>query len=248
MLALLLFLDTGTLWLVNSENLLEAGYKPKNMVQVNGYPMRKEVRDAYLTMLGDMKKTRIDSPILQSAYRPQKYQQILFQEKYRSLLSEGRSEQEARRLTAYAVAPPGASEHQTGLAIDLSTDGELSTHFGATHTGIWIRNNCHRYGFVIRYPSDKTAITRIMYEPWHLRYVGLPHSAFMRELGLCLEEYVDHLRENQMLIYWIDERSYYRIRYRDDILEEYTGDGTVSSIYVGKGKRKGFVITELRRF
>jgi len=247
-LVLLLFLDTGTLWLVNSDNMLEASYKPKNMVQISGYPMRKEVRDAFLKMQEDMKKAGIKAPILQSAYRPQKYQQILFDEKYRSLISQGRSEREARRLAAHAVAPPGASEHQTGLAIDLSTNGELSVHFGATHTGIWIRNNCHRYGFIIRYPSDKTGITKIIYEPWHLRYVGLPHSAYMREQGLCLEEYIEHLKRNRLLIYWIDEGSYYRISYREEIFEKYTSDGTISSIYAGEGEGKGYIITELRKF
>lgn len=89
---------------------------------------------------------------------------------------------------------PGNSEHHTGYAIDLSlfVNGRYEEYYGQ---GIydWITKNCYKYGFVIRYPEDKTNITGIDYEPWHLRYVGLPHAYHMTKEGLCLEEYIDRL-------------------------------------------------------
>ena len=71
----------------------------------------------------------------------------------------------------------------------MAITGESS--FGATKQSIWLRENCWEYGFIIRYPADKTAITGISYEPWHIRYVGTEHSIIMRNENLCLEEYID---------------------------------------------------------
>ena len=89
---------------------------------------------------------------------------------------------------------PGQSEHHTGYAIDLSlfVNGRYEEYYGQ---GIydWITKNCYKYGFVIRYPEGKTDITGIDYEPWHLRYVGVPHAYHMTKEGLCLEEYIDRL-------------------------------------------------------
>ena len=89
---------------------------------------------------------------------------------------------------------PGYSEHHTGYALDLSlfVNGRYEEYYGQ---GIydWITKNCYKYGFVIRYPEGKTNITGIEYEPWHLRYVGLPHAYQMTKEGLCLEEYIDRL-------------------------------------------------------
>ena len=86
------------------------------------------------------------------------------------------------------MADPGTSEHHTGLAFDLAITGEAS--FGATKQSVWLAQHCWEYGFIIRYPSDKTAITRISYEPWHVRYVGTEHALIMRDENLCLEEYI----------------------------------------------------------
>ena len=71
----------------------------------------------------------------------------------------------------------------------MAVSGEAS--FGATKHSIWVREHCWEYGFILRYPADKTAITRISHEPWHIRYVGTAHSLIMRDENLCLEEYID---------------------------------------------------------
>lgn len=91
------------------------------------------------------------------------------------------------------TARPGFSEHQTGLAIDigpLSGECSLDVCFADTPEGIWLRDNAHRFGFVLRYPADKTDITGYTFEPWHFRFVGLDLANEMRETGTTtLEEF-----------------------------------------------------------
>lgn len=112
----------------------------------------------------------------------------------------------ARQYTIYATnlvtrgiahtnrysAAPGRSEHQTGLAIDISCASEgfsLETSFADTPEGLWVAANAHRFGFILRYPKDKEDITGYNYEPWHIRYVGTELAAHLYETGLTLEEY-----------------------------------------------------------
>lgn len=112
----------------------------------------------------------------------------------------------ARQYTIYATnlvtqgiahtnrysAAPGRSEHQTGLAIDISCASEgfgLETTFADTPEGIWVAENAHRFGFILRYPKDKEDITGYNYEPWHIRYVGTELAAYLYEAGLTLDEY-----------------------------------------------------------
>ena len=95
------------------------------------------------------------------------------------------------------VQAPGFSEHHTGLAVDLalfnSEDG-TSEDFDGKGKYSWIIENAWKYGFILRYPEDKKSITGIGYEPWHLRYVGIPHAYYISKNGLCLEEYIDLLQ------------------------------------------------------
>ena len=83
-------------------------------------------------------------------------------------------------------ARPGHSEHQSGLAIDLN---EITNAFKDTKEGKWVAENCHKYGFILRYPQGKEAQTGYMYEPWHIRYVGVDTATAIYNSGLCLEEY-----------------------------------------------------------
>lgn len=88
-------------------------------------------------------------------------------------------------------ARPGTSEHQTGLTMDLSSASNgynLTTSFGTTKEGIWLKDHAHQYGFIIRYPKNKESITGYMYEPWHVRYVGTDLSTYLYENNLTLEE------------------------------------------------------------
>ncbi len=101
-----------------------------------------------------------------------------------------------------SVAKAGYSEHQTGLAMDIEGQSTLNTGlteaFGESPEGIWVAQHCHEYGFIIRYPEDKTDITGYIYEPWHLRYVGLEAAQEITELDVTLEEYILMIRADRM--------------------------------------------------
>lgn len=89
-------------------------------------------------------------------------------------------------------APAGASEHQTGLALDLDNGSGLSSDFDQTPAGIWLQENAYKYGFIVRFPKDKQHITGYHYEPWHFRYIGKEAAAvFGPWNSLTLEEYLD---------------------------------------------------------
>ena len=122
-----------------------------------------------------------------SAYRSYEYQDQLFQQE---ILIEGSAEEAAKD-----VNPPGISEHQTGLAVDMHNMSSASQAFGNTHEAKWLAENAHKFGYILRYPEDKTDITGINYEPWHFRYVGRYHATKMYELNMCLEEYMDYINQ-----------------------------------------------------
>ncbi|USK48066.1 VanY-A/VanY-F/VanY-M family D-Ala-D-Ala carboxypeptidase [Bacillus sp. CMF12] len=95
----------------------------------------------------------------------------------------------------YAL-PAGYSEHNLGLSLDV---GSTQMKMADAPEGKWIEENAWKYGFILRYPKDKTEVTGIQYEPWHIRYVGLPHSAIMKEKNFALEEYLDYLKEEKQI-------------------------------------------------
>lgn len=97
-----------------------------------------------------------------------------------------------KETTNKVSAKPGTSEHQTGLVIDVSSESvgcALEESFGQTPEGKWLKKNCYKYGFIIRYPKDKTEITGYSYEPWHIRYVGKNLAKYLKKNTLTLEEY-----------------------------------------------------------
>jgi D-alanyl-D-alanine carboxypeptidase len=110
----------------------------------------------------------------------------------------GREEQAElyEELGSVYANPPGHSEHQLGLSLDL---GSSIAMMKDAPEGEWLRRNAWKHGFVLRYPEDKTKITGVIYEPWHFRYVGLPHSAIMQEHGFVLEEYLEYLKDRKQV-------------------------------------------------
>lgn len=132
------------------------------------------------------------APFLCSAYRTQETQQSLYDNKVQRLMNSGMGEEEAKVEAAKAVAIPGTSEHQLGLAVDIvdANMQDLTDEQEKTETQKWLMANSWRYGFIHRYPNDKTDITGIIYEPWHYRYVGVETAQALRESGQCLEEYL----------------------------------------------------------
>ena len=122
-----------------------------------------------------------------SGYRTTDKQQSILDERVAGYTAQGMSEQDARAEAANWVAAPGYSEHQLGLAVDLNDTSDGPTD-GAAYQ--WLSQNAHRYGFILRYPADKTELTGTAYEPWHFRYVGEEDAAKIFEQGVCLEEYL----------------------------------------------------------
>lgn len=124
-----------------------------------------------------------------SAFRPHSTQVSLFNARVERARNEGYSDPVVE--AARHVAKPGTSEHELGLAIDFNSVDE--ENFKNTAEAKWLATHCAEYGFVIRYPEDKESVTGIIYEPWHVRYVGTENAKRMTELNMCLEEYVDYV-------------------------------------------------------
>lgn len=205
--------DSEILWLVNRNSRLSSDYKPAEIVEYKGIRLHGVAHKAFVQMLKAMEQDGIHGLRLQSAYRPYNYQQAIFNQRVKELQVQGYSKHEAESKASQSVQLPGASEHQLGLALDVGVDGKLTQAFGETPAGKWLEEHSHNYGFVIRYPHSKTEITQIVYEPWHLRYVGTPHATIMKHFGLTLEEYWNTMRQAQMVIFWGENGEYYLLSY-----------------------------------
>ncbi|MBR5570739.1 MAG: D-alanyl-D-alanine carboxypeptidase family protein, partial [Oscillospiraceae bacterium] len=125
-----------------------------------------------------------------NAYRSISLQQFIWDNRVQKYMQQGYSKAKAEELTALSVAIPGHSEHQLGLAADISK--------GYQSTLDWMDEHCWEYGFIIRYPYGKTEFTGIMHEPWHVRYVGVELAMELKELGLCMEEYMQMLTQQEL--------------------------------------------------
>lgn len=162
-----------------------------------------EMMDAFAQATG---KTNV---MICSGYRNRELQQKLYQEDL----------QKTGNATSLFVTKPGFSEHHTGLSFDLGLYPEngFSQEFDGTGKYSWISQNCYQYGFVVRYESDKVDITKIGNEPWHIRYVGVPHAYVMKKQDLCLEEYMNYLKKfpynGKHLIVTNDQNDKYEIYY-----------------------------------
>ena len=126
--------------------------------------------------------------IIVSGYRNVEEQRRIYNDRVAS---------QGEEMAALYVATPTYSEHHTGLAMDLSfyTKDGASVAIEEHEFGAWIDAHCAEYGFILRYPSEKIDITKIGYESWHYRYVGIPHAAIMTNRNLCLEEYIDEIKK-----------------------------------------------------
>lgn len=177
---------------VNKERNLPRDYVPKDLVNVDvpfsfsgdspKKKLRKEAAQALEDLFSAAEKEGIHL-VGVSGFRSYEMQSAIYQDKVKRLGLE-----EANRISAY----PGQSEHQTGLAIDLSSKSvgyRLVENFGETKEGKWLYEHAPEYGFIIRYPKEKEAITGYRYEPWHIRYVGVQVAKEIAERGLTLEEF-----------------------------------------------------------
>ena len=127
-----------------------------------------------------------------AAFRNVTEQDELYNTKYLTYVASGYSDKAGEILASQYVQTGGDSEHHTGLAVDLVTDGttELDEGFAKTPAYTWLKENATKYGFIERYPKDKSQATGIQWEPWHYRYVGSNNAEAINSQNLCLEEYL----------------------------------------------------------
>ena len=179
------------LTLVNFENTIPKDWKVDLVQLNNGQSVDRRIYDDLIAMLQAAKSEGLN-PLICSSYRTNEKQEQLYQNKVSEYLSQGYSKVEASDKAAFWVARPGTSEHQLGLAVDIvSTKNQrLDRSQENTVEQQWLIQNSWKYGFVLRYPTNKNSITGVGYEPWHYRYVGKEHAKKTNELGVCLEEYV----------------------------------------------------------
>lgn len=178
------------LMVVDLTHRLPAHYKPKLSfildAQENYWYLDSRAAPHYNDMYRAAKQDGITLRAV-SPYRSVSLQKTLFERKVSYYKKQGYSESRAQAKAATIVLPPGASEHNAGLSIDILS---LEQNFDETAAFRWLDKNAHTYGFILRYPKGKQSITGVIYEPWHWRYVGIQNAESMKTSGLCLEEYV----------------------------------------------------------
>lgn len=178
----------GYITLANRDNLLSEDYIPKDLVDIKvrhvvDDPIRKEAHKALDDMFAAAEADGYKLYV-KSGYRSYQTQETM----YFNRLDKNNGKDDGW------VSYPGASDHQTGLGVDVlnyawtKKDG-MNEKFAQEPEAKWMAENCWRFGFVIRYGEDKEEITGINYEPWHLRYVGVEVARYMYENNLCLEEF-----------------------------------------------------------
>ncbi len=195
--------------------LLEDAVELTAYTAKNNMELEAKTARALYAMLAEMAADGVTDIRIQSAYRTQSYQNTLFNNYFNKeqtgisedakayfgedyiqsvYLSKGQtslSTEDARLVANYYSAFPGQSEHHTGLCVDFSTStAGLTDAFAETEAGQWLLANCYRFGFILRYPQNKTDITGYCYEPWHYRFVGREAATEIMLRGITLEEFL----------------------------------------------------------
>ena len=189
----------GNLFLVNREYPIGKDYVPDDLVKpkvnclYSDITMRSDAARALEALFAAAKEEGGYTLQAVSGYRSYGRQSSIHERKVRSV-----GKAAALRISA----PPGCSEHQLGLAMDIACRRSpgLTEAFGQTPEGLWVAENCYRFGFIIRYKAEWEEVTGYAYEPWHIRYVGEEHAARIQEMDIPFEIYVELLREAQFTI------------------------------------------------
>jgi len=169
---------------LNARKELVKGYRLFNSVTY----LSEDIARKFSDMVLEAEEDKVSSFLITSGFRGFDEQSKLYKE-----------------MGSIRALPAGYSEHNLGLSLDVgSTQGKMEV----APEGEWISKNAWKYGFTLRYPEDKTNITGIMNEPWHIRYVGLPHSAIMKEKNFVLEEYLDYLKEEKHISATVNGQKY----------------------------------------
>ncbi|HHZ12597.1 MAG TPA: M15 family metallopeptidase [Clostridiales bacterium] len=184
-------LNDWRIMLVNADNPVPKGYNIKLATIEGAVLFDERAADDLKNLLKDCRRETNYQLRVRTGYRSRAIQDGIYRAKIRNHMDRGKSRAEAERLARNYIAVPGTSEHEIGLAVDFNT---LEVDFENTPAYKWLEENAHKYGFILRYPKEKQSITKIKYEPWHFRYVGPVHARIMKSYNLCLEEYIDYLR------------------------------------------------------
>ncbi len=187
---------SSVLMLINAEYPLPEGFTP-DVVEYNGAKMHPLMKEPYIAMRDSVQAKTGTRIYVSSDFRTSEEQASILEEKGDSI-----------------AAAVGSSEHEAGISLDVYAPYYAGMNFLRSRAGREINDSCSDYGFIIRYPHNKEAITGIAYEPWHLRYVGAPHAKLIMQHGLTLEEYLTALVPDT----WYQSDGYYIARLSPDNL------------------------------
>ena len=196
----------GFLVLANADHSLGKDFVPQNLVAVERARYAEDIYKAKLqkpaamaldAFLKEAYAEGYSDVTVTSGYRSYADQENRFNTKVSSLRSSYATLEEAQAAAATVIQWPGKSEHQTGLACDMHNLAAADVSFKDQPAATWLKENAHYFGFILRYPEDKTDITGISFEPWHFRYVGRYHATRMFLLNLTLEEYTAFISLSQ---------------------------------------------------
>ena len=180
------------LLLVNDSHPLNQDYTVNLSAVTGGQKVDSRIVEPLSEMLQAMRKAGL-RPVVCSAYRSVERQSELFEEYIEEKLKAGWNYEDAFYKAKTRICIPGTSEHQTGLAVDIvgKTHQSLDDAQADTKEAKWLAEHCAEYGFILRFPEDKTDVTGVDYESWHFRYVGTAPASYIMEHELTLEEYLD---------------------------------------------------------
>lgn len=181
--------------LINKSYPLGKNYYPTTTIIIEGNSATADnrVAESYRAMYNAaLKEDVVLTPF--SGYCSYNRQKTLYEDKLQAFIMQGMTEEEAILNAEKRVKPAGCNESGAGLSVDVVS---ASAGFASTDEYKWLMANAQNYGFVLRYPEDKTEITGMIYQPWHWRYVGLDVARYMKENNLCLEEYLGLVKESE---------------------------------------------------
>ena len=181
--------------LVNKNHKIPYNYSPELIELSNGEKVDARIYPDLQKMFDDARAAGLQL-FVRDGYRTGDEQKAIMNDKIAAYETEGYSKKEAKALAKTYVAEPGTSEHELGLSVDINAESS-----GASQDAVyeWLDENAYKYGFIKRYPADKTDITGIDNEPWHYRYVGYEAAKEMKEQNLCLEEYLKKRKSSEDL-------------------------------------------------
>lgn len=185
-------MGSWNLVLVNWEHPLPTDFAVPELTQLrNGHAIDSRAYPALQDMIDAARAAGLQ-PFICSSFRTWEAQESLYKKEVQNWLARGYIQEEAEARAAMWVARPGTSEHQLGLSVDIVDMSYQILDQGQEDTPVqrWLMAHCAEYGFILRYPTEKSDLTGVNYEPWHYRYVGVEAAKAIMENGLCLEEYL----------------------------------------------------------